>query len=379
MEKINYGHIGIDRAVLKNIDFRQIDTELIGKNFVVMQGNKKHSFRIMRNQSGEELFINYVKISKSKGYIGSFNELIIGAKEILNTINPYEFLDTTLPSVLSEKGLNVNNINDVESLKKSLEILERELNQLGFGQVDLKKAQIEELELNINIELERDFKEYERALEYFRGLLPKRLKTKINSPFYPNEVYTGFKVGNNSVSFKIYNKRAQILDDHKEDIGAECLRLEYRLLSAKKIKDAFGHNEVEELLKDFDQVERVFRAQLEKDLINKLEKDIQDQLKNTIKKLKDYKTKSGKSAIDEFIKNEELLDIELILGALKKTELKSNYSRECKKAIKSAQGVKRTKLFGNIALLNELLEKIGYNKIEIETTKSVKKLLEKQY
>lgn len=379
MEKINYGHIGIDRAVLKNIDFRQIDTELIGKNFVVMQGNKKHSFRIMRNQSGEELFINYVKISKSKGYKGSFNELVIGAKEILNTINPYEFLDTTLPSVLSEKGLNINNINDVESLKKSLEILERELNQLGFGQVDLKKAQIEELELNINIELERDFKEYERALEYFRGLLPKRLKTKINSPFYPNEVYTGFKAGNNSVSLKIYNKRAQILDDHKEDIGAECLRLEYGLLSAKKIKDVFGHNEVEELLKDFDQVERVFRAQLEKDLINKLGKDIQDQLKNTIKKLKDYKTKSGKSAIDEFIKNEELLDIELILGALKKTELKSNYSRECKKAIKSAQGVKRTKLFGNIALLNELLEKIGYNKIEIETSKSVKKLLEKQY
>lgn len=77
--------------------------------------------------------------------------------------------------------------------------------------------------------------------------------------------------------------------------------------------------------------------------------------------------------------NEELLDIELILGALKETELKSNYSRECKKAIKSAQGVKRTKLFGNIALLNELLEKIGYNKIEIETSKSVKKLLEKQY
>ena len=375
MEKINYGHIGIDRAVLKNIDFRQIDTELIGKNFVVMQGNKKHSFRIMRNQSGEELFINYVKISKSKGYIGSFNELVIGAKEILNTINPYEFLDTTLPSVLSEKGLNVNNINDVESLKKSLEILERELNQLGFGQVDLKKAQIEELELNINIELERDFKEYERALEYFRGLLPKRLKTKINSPFYPNEVYTGFKVGNDSVSFKIYNKRAQILDDHKEDIGAECLRLEYRLLSAKKIKDAFGHNEVEELLKDFDQVERVFRAQLEKDLINKLGKDIQDQLKNTIKKLSDYKAKYKSKYIAQVVGalgENSLLDYEILKRAFEiveegknKNTLKNNLTLVRQK-LRQKEKLNNTSYFGNIDKINQLLTALGYEKIGLK-------------
>lgn len=375
MEKINYGRIGIDRAVLKNIDFRQIDTELIGKNFVVMQGNKKHSFRIMRNQSGEELFINYVKISKSKGYIGSFNELIIGAKEILNTINPYEFLDATLPSVLSEKGLNVNNINDVESLKKSLEILERELNQLGFGQVDLKKAQIEELELNINIELERDFKEYERALEYFRGLLPKRLKTKINSPFYPNEVYTGFKVGNDSVSFKIYNKRAQILDDHKEDIGAECLRLEYRLLSAKKIKDTFGHNEVEELLKDFDQVERVFRAQLEKDLINKLGKDIQDQLKNTIKKLKDYKAKYKSKYIAQVVGalgENSLLDYEIFKRAFEiveegknKNTLKNNLTLVRQK-LREKEKLNNISYFGNIDKINHLLTALGYEKIGLK-------------
>ncbi|HEY5588538.1 MAG TPA: hypothetical protein VIK86_06235 [Candidatus Paceibacterota bacterium] len=379
-DKNNYGVIGIDRAVLKNIDFKKIDTDIIGKNFVVMQGNKNHSFRIMKNQYDEKLFINYVKISKSKGYIGSFNELIIGVKEVLSTTVPYEFLDSTLPNVLDTKRINVNNINDGESLKKSLNILEQELNHLGFGEIDLRKAKIEELELNININIAEEFNKYEKVLEYFRGLLPKRLKTKINSPFYPNEVYTGFKVGNDSINFKIYDKKKQLLDERKTDIGEECLRLEYRLLGAKKIKSIFKHNEVEKLLEDFGQVESVFKHQLESDLINKLDKDIRAQIKDTIKILKEYKVnKNKKSAIDEYIKNEELLDIEIILGALKDTEIHNNYVRECKKAIESAQGVRKTKLFGNIALLNEILEKLGYREIKINTSKIIEKLVKKYY
>lgn len=229
----NYGVIGIDRAVLKNIDFKDIDTEIICKNFVVMQGNKKHSFRIMKDQKDEEIFINYVKVSKNKGYIGSFNELIIGVKDVLSTTVPYEFLDSTLPTVLDTRRINVNNINDGENLKKSLNILEQELNSLGFGEIDLSRSQIEELELNVNINIDGEFKKYGKILEYFRGLLPKRLKTKTNSPYYPNEAYTGFKVGNDSINFKIYDKREQILGEKKTDIGEECLRLEYRLLSAK--------------------------------------------------------------------------------------------------------------------------------------------------
>lgn len=370
--------IGIDRIVLKAIDIQQVNVGLMRQSFLIRENGEY--FRIMIDGAGEgQIKVSYIKVKSTEGITLKINELDIGVKKVNNQLIPYEYLDATLPSLLDDKGLNVNNIQDVTSFIKSLEILEQELQELGFGQVDLKKAQIEELELNINIAIAREFGEYERPLKYIKGLLPRTLKKEQE---YRNRVtgdYTGFKCFNNSISFKIYNKRAQVQEEHNHDIGEELLRLEYRLLSGEKVKDLLGHNQVEELIKDFKQIERAFRVRLEKDFINKLEKDIQDQLKNTIKKLKDYKTKSGKSAIDEFIKNEELLDIELILGALKKTEHKSNYSRECKKAIKSAQGVKRTKLFGNIALLNELLEKMGYNKIEIETSKNVKKLLEKHY
>lgn len=124
----------------------------------------------------------------------------------------------------------------------------------------------------------------------------------------------------------------------------------------------------------------MFRQQLENDLINKLEKDIRSQIKNTIKILKQYKAnKNKKSAIDEYIKNEELLDIVIILGALKDITSPNNYVRECKKAIESAQGVTRTNLFGNISLLNEILGKIGYGKIEINTSKIIEKLVKKYY
>ena len=65
-------------------------------------------------------------------------------------------------------------------------------------------------------------------------------------------------------------------EEHNHDIGEELLRLEYRLLSGEKVKDLLGHNQVEELIKDFEQIERAFRVRLEKDLINKLGKDIQE-------------------------------------------------------------------------------------------------------
>lgn len=371
------GKIGIDRIVFKSIDIDNIDIELLERDFIIMQGNSKHSFRIMKDKSNKSIYINYIKIN-DKSFNG-LNELTIGAKQIQGRIIPYEFLDATLPGILDKEGLNINNINDVESLKKSLELLENRLKSIGFGKINLKSAKIEEIELNINIGLDNKFNEYERILNYIKSLLPKGFKKEME---YRNRVsgeYTGFKCYNTKQSFKIYNKSLQLHEEHKEDIGQELLRIEYKFLDSRKITELFGHNEVDNLIKDFGQVEKVFTSLLKKDLVSKIKKDIEKQVGDCIKKIKGYKIANGKSAIDEYIKNEECLDIEIVLGALKEIENPKIYSRECNKAIQSAQCVNRINLFGNINKLNELLSKLGFEVIQINTTKNISNLIKKYY
>ena len=368
------GQIGIDRIVLKAIDIQQVNARLMRQSFLIRENGEY--FRIMIDGAGEgQIKVSYIKVKSTEGITLKINELDIGVKKVNNQLIPYEYLDATLPSLLDDKGLNVNNINDVESLKKSLEILERELNQLGFGQVDLKKAQIEELELNINIAIAGEFGEYERPLKYIKGLLPRTLKKEQEYRDRVTGDYTGFKCFNNSISFKIYNKRAQVQEEHNHDIGEELLRLEYRLLSGEKVKDLLGHNQVEELIKDFEQIERAFRVRLEKDLINKLGKDIQDQLKNTIKKLKDYKAKYKSKYITQVVGalgENSLLDYEILKRAFEiveegknKNTLKNNLALVRQK-LRKKEKLNNISYFGNIDKINKLLTALGYEKIGLK-------------
>ena len=68
----------------------------------------------------------------------------------------------------------------------------------------------------------------------------------------------------------------------------------------------------------------------------------------------------------------------MILGGYREVD-KLNYSRECKRIIKSALEVERIELFGNINKINEILEGIGYKKVVLNITKNTKKELEKHY
>jgi hypothetical protein len=167
------------------------------------------------------------------------------------------------------------------------------------------------------------FAEYERALKSIEGLLPKTLN---NGQEYKKRLtghYTGFKCYNDSVSFKIYDKREQIIEEHNYNIGSELLRLEYRFLSDDKIKNVLGHNEVEKLIQDFGQVERTFRTRLEKDLINKINDDIKKQIKRTVKTLQDYKTKYKSKYIGQAVGalgENSLLDYEILKKAFEIAE-----------------------------------------------------------
>ncbi|WP_346971664.1 hypothetical protein [Clostridium perfringens] len=357
--------------------------KILKENFLFLENGEY--YRVMIDKTGEKIKVSYIKIKNNELLKLKFNEFKLGIERARDILIPYEYLDATLPSVLSDEGINIKNISSVESLKECIELLELELNKCGILNVDLKSAEIEELEINVNIPLQNQFKDYEKAINYMESVLPLSLlglgvygdRVKRKNRIRTKKRYTGFKVGNKSISLKFYDKRAQVLKEHKRDIGEELLRIEYRLLSGTKVKELLGHNEVSKLLSEFDNIEKAFRKRLEKDLVLRLYKSIEEEQKASIKLLKRYK-KSGKGAIDSLLKNHELLDIELALSAYKEIE-KVHYARECKRAIKSALEVERENMLGNINKINEILEGMGYKKIELNITKTVKKELEKYY
>lgn len=367
--------IGIDRIVFKTIDPNNIDVKVLKENFLFLENGEY--YRVMIDKTGEKIKVSYIKIKNDELLKLKFNELNVGVKKVKDKLIPYEYLDVTLPRVLDDEGVNIKNISSVESLKECIELLEQELHKCGMLDVDLKRAEIEELEINVNIPLQNEFSTYKRALNYIKDILPKTLKKGQEYEDRVQEKYTGFKVFNNSISLKFYDKRVQILEEHKRDIGKELLRIEYRLLNGTKVKGLLGHNEVSKLLSEFDNIEKAFRKRLEKDLVSRLYKSIEEEQKASIELLKKYK-KSGKGAIDSFLKNNDILDIEMILGGYREVD-KMNYSRECKRIIQSALEVERIELFGNINKINEILEGIGYEKIVLNITKNTKKELEKYY
>lgn len=375
--------IGIDRIVLSmDMKEQRINREILSNiDAIVMQGNNKHSYRIMIDEDDQHLIINYIKIDKTKVDDIKFNSFIVGNKTTGGGIIPYNILDATLPKLLSGTSTNEKNISSIKELEEVLEILEEQLEKLGFGVIDLRKANIIELEINTNIPLITEFKEYEGALEYLRSLRRKGLRTLGVKGYEPKDQYTGWYDGNGSVIVKMYNKKEDIRSKDKVEIEGELLRIEYKLLSGRKVKDTLGHNVIEDLLDDkgFKGMQEAFKEMLYKDIIQYVEKDIKRQINHAIEHLEDYKRNGVAIAGQEYIFDYDIIDIEIILGALRVTEASKNYARECRKIIERASQGKQIKLFGNINKLNELLEALGYDKVEIDMTNNTRKMVAKYY
>lgn len=375
--------IGIDRMVLYNLGISRVDTDILELNgFTMIKGESSNS-RVFENVTGESITIDYIKVSKEQQSELVINELRIGRKEITGNRNvDYENLEVNLSKSISSTKTNEKNISNLEELKKSLEIVERELEELGFGKIDLSKADIKEIEININIELSRQFKEYEPVLEYLRELLPKQIKTAIGGSFESCGVYSGFKVGNRSIDLKFYDKRENVNRKYSLDIGKELLRMEYSYNSPQKIENTFGTKNLAAITKDnFKTISAAFKSELQGHLIDRIYKDIDKQQKHATRQIKSYKGVFGIGAVDNYLKNYQydLFDIEIILAALRDTERSNHYSRQAKKTINSALEIEGKELFGNINKLNEILGKLEFEKIELDITRGIKKEVGKYY
>lgn len=375
--------VGIDRILCKGLNIKQVDIELLkAKGFTVIQDNDK-SIRILNDKDGETVQINYIKVSRKQDDSLKINELRIGQKEIrANIYNriDYDHLDATLPASISDTKTNESNVSNTIDLLRAINAIEDELEGLGFGRLDLLEAELKQVEININIDLKKPFKEYEHVLNYMQELLPVRIKSDINNNYKPNEEYTGFKVGNKSITLKMYDKRANIKRLTGQDIGKERLRIEYSLLSERKIRETLGANKLGEVVKDeFNLIDRAFRMLLNSDLIDRIYKDIDKQIRHAKREIKKRKEARTKLSGQEYIFDHEVLDLEIVLEALRSNTAKSNYARESKTLINRAIEGKQINLFGNIEKLNEILEKLGRETVEIKLTNHIKKELKKHH
>lgn len=375
--------IGIDKMLLKKLNIGQADIEVLKKNgFIVIQDDKSTARIFKDAKTGEEIAINYIKVSHKHNPDTLINDLKIGKAEIEGIRGvEYEHLNITLPKGISNTRTNEKNINNTDDLNRSIGRYEEELEVLGFGKTHLKDTEVKEIEINANIELERPFQEYKEVFEYLRGLLPRGIKSLSNGSYEPRGVYTGFIVGNGSVNLKFYDKKTNISNKYGIELEKELLRVEYTFLNEQKVKLVFGSNKFEEVTKDFKEIEGVFKKTLGADLINRIYQDIDNQRKHAVRHIKKYKEVGGISATNNYLKNHQadLLDIEIVLSALRDTETKKNYSRQAKETISSTREIEGKKLFGNINKLNEILEKLGFEEIKLDMTRGIRKEVEKYY
>lgn len=373
---------GIDRIKLKDIPIGQVNIkELKARGFLVIQDNA-NAYRILKDSiTGEEVGINYIKVSKQQDETLKINELKIGRGvipelNILPTVD-YEHLDINLPSQISKNRINDKNINSLEDLTEALGQIEKELESLGFGEIDLMKTKLKEIEINTNIPIERPFKDYESVITYLFGLLPKTLKDQRNHK--KKGVFTGIVTENTQQQLKFYDKRQQIKD--KTGIDTEAvIRIEYTFKTEEKIRTALKGETLEDITKDdFKTLQETMKSLLYNDLIEKAYKDIDKQRKHAARHLKKYKGKGGATAGQEYIFDYDIFDIEIMLQALKDIDKARNFTRDARKEIDRAEQGKQIKLFGNLHKLNEILNDLGYKKIEMKLTPTIKKELKKYY
>ncbi len=143
------------------------------------------------------------------------------------------------------------------------------------------------LEINANIQLDHDFSSYSNILELFTDISPKTYKSnRIYKNHKTNKKET-FEKSNKSISFKFYDKTAQMYKIHGVQLPSPILRFEYSLKTIDKIKQVFNTHKLDDITDA--SIDNAIRTLYKKDFIKPLEnfkrekkKDIEKLLWNCI-------------------------------------------------------------------------------------------------
>lgn len=347
----NENSIGIDRLILCSLKIKSVDWSKLNSNpnTTVKQAVDKYR----REVSG--------CVIKNITIIGNHYRLEIGvAANRDGVINEYEKLEINPTAVLY--GNNLINISNVDQFVRALDRVSDDLLNIYGLDVDYSQAELQRIEINRNIYLDKEFCYYNKAFGFIQASLPKTLQH--GQKHETRLEYTGFKVFNNEISLKFYDK-----ERHAEITicSGRILRVEYTFLRKRKIHAEFGFTLLSKLLGNYDVISKVWRLNIEDDILKRVPIAIKSEKKRHLQKLMDAMGSQKKSYINKWLAmSQTIFDATLLRGVLYDTLINktsaSNVSKRLKQfdmSVAERQEHEEEIIIGQIDLLNEILMKLS--------------------
>lgn len=327
--------IGIDKTVIKNFTVKRINMDKLqaenNVDNVMLLRNCKNRYNYFMEQREDNF--NLIKITDNT----LFNGLKIDVKKVGNSFIQYATLD------LSIKQKGNNNLVPLTTgayIQKVQAVFKYIQERYGI-EMDISNVKFEKIELNATIELNNSFSEYIRAFDLLMDLAPKSYKDhKTHKDRLTGQV-DYMVIYNKSIACKFYNKADQLQEVYNLDTGKNILRVEYTILNSEKMKDIFGHCELNKL--NNTDIKQFVKSKFESDFISRFEK-FKDGNKNNLIKLAKLYRKDQKQWIKSYLmylvnyelktKKPLLSDIEDLKEVIKAVD-KNNYSRNWKQIEKN--------------------------------------------
>lgn len=357
MNDFNFNEIGIDKLILKSLNPVIVDLNKLisNKNVRIIKTINKRKY----NVNGEEIEIGDIEI-KDKYF---FLRLSLKNSTLFED-NEYEKLEINPAKILF--GHNVNNVNKADYINKAIEFLEIRLNEYGL-RLEIKEAKIKEIELNTNIKLNESFVNYRQCMELIKFVLPNKYKDICTYGSDRLERYTGFDVRTKQISLKFYDKGIE----QDMNLDYSILRIEYRLKSTNQVKLRFGYDDMKSLLDNLDDISIVFNSLIKKEIINPLNERVSQLVEYNYTRLIELKERD-RYYIQSFCaktQDDIIFDYEIVSAAIGRISMSKSNKSERRKSLR-AELLQREKsgrnfFFGNIQRLNEIVYKLGYEKIEL--------------
>lgn len=348
---------GIDKSVTYNYTVKTIDLEKLQRDPNVIIDVTGYTRAILDSRTGEYCQVSYIRITDDM-----FGSLTIGVKAENISRTEYCNLELNIKN-LDGDNLRPMKVEKFENMQgKIVDYIKSrygiELNKLG--------SKFKEIEVNVNIRLNNEFKQYHHLLEMIALLLPKKYKSRNIHLGEDNTIET-ITFANGEVEGKIYRKSKQLEKTQKLQIEEEYLRIEYTLKKSRKIEDSLNTNVVAEMQDDY--IIEFLNKQIYADLIKPLEahnKKAEKELKKVAKEMKEQGEKSWTIRFVNFaaqMRNDKtipvLLDSEEQIKEYLKKDLKKNYNRTVKRLEKDFARVRESSYSsGSLELFNELKDKI---------------------
>ena len=269
---------------------------------------------------------------------GVIDKMVAGSKLMGGKRIDYCTLETTIKN--SEVGNLVCYTVD-EYLEHLIKIQEHLKNVYGI-EADFSDITVKELEINRTFKLDGDFEDYHRVLNLIMTNLPSYMRNQmdykkvVNGSSEYQTYYATSKKTNKSkryLLFKIYNKSKAI--ENIILLTDSCMRVEFRLVGAEKVKKSLGYNKFAELTDKL--INEYFDEQIDKMIVKPFEKWQKDRDKyivNLMKSERERDIRHWQTNVLRILQNDEiaqkrpvLLDIEELIPLVNKLDLKPN--RRC--------------------------------------------------